>query len=164
MEKQTFLTFLLGRECFAVNVTKVLEVLEKQNITAVPQTPEHILGIINFRGDILPVVNTRLKFNLPAHDIDEKNFVIVFDVSTEVKKTIIAATADAVKDVIEISDDEVKPVPEMGISYNIKYISGAIRRNEEFILLLDIEKVFSHADKETADIVSASETNQPEIA
>ncbi|HEY4786233.1 MAG TPA: chemotaxis protein CheW [Bacteroidales bacterium] len=164
MNKQTFLTFLLGRECFAVNVVKVLEVLEKQYITQVPQAPAHILGIINFRGDILPVVDTRQKFNLPSLSIEDKTFIIVYDVSDEANKIIIAATADAVKDVIEISDDEIKPVPEMGISYNVKYISGAVRRNEEFILLLDIEKVFSLSDKETIEALPVTETNEPTIA
>ena len=164
MEKQTFLTFLLGQENFAVDVRKVLEVLEKQHITKVPQTPEHILGILNFRGDILPVIDTRHKFNLTSTDIEEKNFVIVFDISSESNKIIIAATADAVKDVIEISDDEIKPVPEMGIRYNVKYISGAIRRDEEFILLLDIDKVFLLSDKEAIDLISTTEINEPEVA
>lgn len=157
MEKQTFLTFLLGKEYFAVNVIKVLEVLERQYITRVPQAPAHILGIINFRGDILPVVDTRYKFNLPSQNEDEKNYIIIYDVSTADSKIIIAATADAVKDVIEIADDEIKPVPEMGISYNAKYISGAIRRNEEFILLLDIEKVFSLSDSISVSSLQVNE-------
>lgn len=157
MEKQTFLTFLLGKEYFAVNVIKVLEVLERQYITRVPQAPAHILGIINFRGDILPVVDTRYKFNLPSQNEDEKNYIIIYDVSTADSKIIIAATADAVKDVIEIADDEIKPVPEMGISYNAKYISGAIRRHEEFILLLDIEKVFSLSDSISVSSLQVNE-------
>lgn len=164
MEKQTYLTFLLGQEYFAVNVNKVLEVLEKQHITRVPQTPDHILGIINFRGDILPVVDTRHKFNLPSKDDEENNFVIVFDVSYEQNKIIIAATADAVKDVIEISPDEIRPVPEMGISYNAKFISGAVRHGEDFILLLDIEKVFSLSDKEAIGAVAGKEISQNEVA
>lgn len=151
MEKETFLTFLLGQELFAVNVKKVLEVLEKQHITKVPQTPGHILGILNFRGEILPVIDTRVKFNLESHAIDDKNFVIVYDISTASNKYIIAATADAVKDVIEISDTEIKPVPEMGINYDSKFISGAVRRDNDFILILDIEKVFSFSDIESLE-------------
>jgi purine-binding chemotaxis protein CheW len=151
MEKETFLTFLLGQELFAVNVKKVLEVLEKQHITKVPQTPGHILGIINFRGEILPVIDTRVKFNLESLAIEDKNFVIVYDISTANNKYIIAATADAVKDVIEISDTEIKPVPEMGINYDSKFISGAVRRDNDFILILDIEKVFSFSDIESIE-------------
>lgn len=146
MEKETYLTFVLGQECFAVNVSNVLEVLEQQQITQIPKAPEHILGIINFRGDILPVINTRCKFNLPAKDNYLKNYVIVYEIGDEDKRFTIAATADAVKDVIEISPDEIKTVPEMGISYDTRYITGAIRRNETFTLLLNTEKVFSASD------------------
>ena len=163
MEKETYLTFQLGKEYFAVNVVKVLEVLEKQHITKVPQAPDHILGIINFRGDILPVVDTRKKFNLPSLSLEEKNFIIVFDFSIDSKNIIIAATADAVKDVIEIKPDEIKPVPEMGISYNTKFIAGAVRRDENFILLLDIEKVFSLSDKEVSGSLPLKETSEAEI-
>lgn len=154
MEKETYLTFVLGQELFAVNVVHVLEVLEQQHITSVPRAPEHIMGIINFRGEILPVVNTRLKFKLANKEDYYKNYVIVFDIEKEEQRFSIAATADAVKDVIEISSDEIKPVPEMGISYDTQFIAGAIRRNETFILLLNIEKVFMLMD---TDVVKQNE-------
>jgi len=145
METSTFLTFLIGKEYFAVNVVKVLEVLQHQNITLIPKTPEHILGIINFRGEIIPVVDTRKKINI-ASDEEEGKIVIVFEIDHGETKTKIAATADSVKDVIEITENEIKPVPEMGIKYNANFLGGAIRRDEKFILLLTIEKVFSIAD------------------
>ncbi len=145
METSTYLTFLIGKEYFAVNVNKVLEVLQHQNITLIPKTPEHILGIINFRGEILPVIDTKLKFNIKEDDV-ESQIIIVFEIENNETKSIIAATADSVKDVIEIAHSEIKPVPEMGIRYNSNFLSGAIRREENFILLLDIEKIFSTKD------------------
>jgi purine-binding chemotaxis protein CheW len=149
MENETYLTFKLGQELFAVNVANVLEVLEKQPITAVPRAPQHILGIINFRGNILPVVNTRLKFNLAAANLDIENILIVFEIkNTDDTIYSIAATADAVKNVIEIAPNEIKPIPEMGISYDARFIKGAIRRDENFILILETEKVFSIVDLE----------------
>lgn len=146
MEKSTYLTFVLGKEYFAVCVDEVLEVLQHQQITSVPKTPDHILGIINFRGDILPVVDTRIKFNLSTQDENQRSIIIVFDIAGEDQRIQIAATADSVKDVIEVDPDEIKPVPEMGISYNAKFISGAIRRSDTFIMMLNIEKVFSISD------------------
>jgi purine-binding chemotaxis protein CheW len=140
----------LGKELFAVNVKNVLEVLEQQQITSVPKAPGHILGIINFRGEILPVVNTRLKFSLTETGDLLKNFVIVYIIGEGEKHFTVAATADGVKDVIEISPDEIKPVPEMGISYDSRFIVGAIRRDENFILLIHPEKVFSINDIEIA--------------
>lgn len=145
METSTYLTFLIGKEYFAVNVNKVLEVLQHQNITLIPKTPEHILGIINFRGEILPVIDTKLKFNIKEDDV-ESQIIIVYEIENNETKSIIAATADSVKDVIEITHSEIKPVPEMGIRYNSNFLSGAIRRDENFILLLDIEKIFSTKD------------------
>ncbi len=158
--KQTLLTFLLGQEYFAVHVTKVLEVLEKQQITRVPQTPVHILGIINFRGEILPVIDTRQKFNLPAIQEDDKHFVIVYDLSNDSRKLIVAATADAVKDVIEISQADIKPVPEMGIGYDSRYISGVIRLNDSFIMLLDIDKVFALSESEIVETLATAEADE----
>jgi len=144
---ETYLTFLLGQEYFAVPVTHVLEVLLKQQITPVPKAPRHILGIINFRGDILPVIDTRQKFNLSMNDRNEKEVVIVFEINNKDDiKIMISATADKVKDVIEIKEQEIKPVPELGLSFDSRFICGAIYRNDHFILLLDIEKVFSSAD------------------
>jgi purine-binding chemotaxis protein CheW len=149
MEKETYLTFVLDQEYFAVNVKKVLEVLEEHYITPVPKAPEHILGIINFRGEIVPVVDTRLKFNMPALEGDVKNYAIIFEIGTGQDKFSIAATADAVKDVIEISSEEIKPIPEMGISYDARYLMGTIRYDDKFIMLLDVEKIFSNAEVET---------------
>lgn len=154
MENETFLTFQLGNDYFAVNVKNVLEVLEQQHITFVPKAPPHILGIMNFRGQILPVIDTRFKFGLPPHDTNTRNSVIVFELRGEKEVTIISATADAVKDVIEISPAEIISVPEMGMGYDAKYIAGAIRRNETFILVLEIEKILDTGQK---DIINQNE-------
>lgn len=156
MEKLTLLTFLLGNEYFAVNVSHVLEVLEKQHITRVPKTPDYILGITNFRGEILPVVNTRHKFNLPSLNAEDKNYIIIYDICNKDSKFTIAATADSVKDVIEITEEEIKAVPELGIGYNSKFISGAIRKTDHFIMLLDVNKLFLSSDSEIVDSVSLS--------
>jgi purine-binding chemotaxis protein CheW len=149
MEIYTLLTFKIGTETFAVNVINVLEVLEKQHITKIPQTPTHILGIINFRGNILPVFDTRQKFNLPPISIEDKNYIIVYEINHNDSCYTIAATADSVKDVIEITSDDIKSVPEIGLNFNTKYISGAIRKNDQFILLTNIENIFSLSETET---------------
>jgi len=142
----TYLTFIVGNESFAVPVHNVLEVLQKQFITRVPKSPLHVLGIINFRGDILPVFDTRLKFNLPSENVEEARIVIVFELKNTTGKTSIAATADTVKDVITIHQDEIKTVPKLGLNFDSRFITGAIRRNENFILLLDTEKVFLESE------------------
>jgi purine-binding chemotaxis protein CheW len=160
MENETYLTFILGNEYFAVNVKYVLEVLEHRIITPVPQAPPHILGILNFRGEILPVADTRYKFNLPAKPDDAKSIIIVYEITKDEQIYSIASTADAVKDVIEINKEEIKPIPEIGISYDNRFISGVVKRDEKFILLLNIEKVFDVNDSET---INCQETAIHEI-
>lgn len=158
MEKSTYLTFLVGEEFFAVNVSYVLEVLQQPQITPVPKTPDHILGIVNFRGDILPVIDTRRKFNIDNDGLAHRRITIVFDVSTASQAMVVAATADAVNDVIEVDDSEIKAVPDMGLSYDARFIIGAIRRNNRFVMMLDMAKVFSVGDLAVADAVAAEQS------
>ena len=141
--KNAFLSFKIGKETFAVSVKKALEVLEKQNITTVPNVPDYIEGVINFRGNIIPVVDTRLKFNLPKRNEDAKYVVIVFDLLIEEKKMLIGAIADSVEDVIALDENNILPIPEMGFKYNSAYILGMLKNNESFTMILDIDKVFA---------------------
>jgi purine-binding chemotaxis protein CheW len=141
--KNVFLSFRLGKETFAVSVIKVLEVLQQQHITEVPDVPNFIKGVINFRGDILPIFDARLKFNLKVNDKEEKNVIIVLDLSFENQKMRIGAIADGVKDVIAFDDSEIKPVPDMGLKYNAEFLSGMIKSGESFIMILNVDKVFS---------------------
>ncbi len=143
----TYLKFKLDKESFAVSVANVLEVLQKQNITKIPKTPPHILGILNFRGDIVPVVDSRTKFAFGKLTESEKFIVIVFEYTDfNSKKKLIAATADAVSDVLTFPDEEIKNVPEFGLSFDPSFVSGAVRIKEEFVLLLNIENVFSSSE------------------
>ncbi len=144
--KNTFLSFRIGKETFAVSVQKVLEVLEKQYITEVPNVPEYVEGVINFRGKIIPVIDTRTKFNLPKRTEDEKYVVIVFDVHVEEKKMLIGAMADSVHDVLGLDDSNVLDVPDMGYNYNTDFLLGMLKNETSFTMILDIDKVFSKED------------------
>jgi Chemotaxis signal transduction protein len=141
--KNVFLSFRLGKETFAVSVKKVLEVLQQQHITEVPDVPSYIKGVINFRGDILPICDARLKFNLPVQSADEKCVIIVLDLQVNEHKMRIGAIADGVKDVIAIEESDIKPVPEMGLKYNAEFLSGMIKSGENFIMVLNVDKVFA---------------------
>ncbi len=142
--KNVFLSFKLGKELFAVSVKKVLEVLQQQHITEIPDMPEYIKGVINFRGDILPIFDARLKFNLHINEQDEsQSVIIVLDLASESKSMRIGAVVDGVKDVLTFDENDVKPVPEMGLKYNAEYISGMIKVGESFIMILDVDKVFT---------------------
>jgi purine-binding chemotaxis protein CheW len=139
----TYLSFIVGDELYAVNVNKVLEVLEKQSITRVPNAPRYIKGIVNFRGEVVPVFESRAKFNLPDRADDVSYVVIVLDLSKESDLFRIGAIVDKVKDVITIDDNDIKAVPAMSKDYNTEFLQGIFKLNDRFIMLLDVEKVFT---------------------
>ena len=148
----TYLSFIVCNELFAVNVTKVLEVLQKQHITKVPNVPQYIKGIINFRGEVVPVFESRVKFNLPERDDNDNYVVIVLDLEGSGESVRIGALVDKVKDVINIDDNEIKPVPKMSTEFNSDFLKGIYKLRDSFVLLLDIDKVFS-----TSEIVKLQE-------
>jgi len=139
----TYLSFIVCDELFAVNVSKVLEVLQKQHITHVPNAPNYIRGIINFRGEVVPVFESRIKFNLPDRNDEAAFVVIVLDLSKEGEVFRIGAIVDRVKDVISIEESDIKPVPVMSKEFNTDFLYGIFKLNNDFIMLLDVEKVFT---------------------
>ena len=140
--KKSYLSFLLDKGIFAINVSNVLEVLEKQPVTMVPDAPKYIIGVLNFRGEILPVIDMRLKFNMASSSLD-KFVIIVLELEINGKSQLFGAIVDSVADVMEINNNEIKSVPEMGSSYNPEYITGMIKSEKGFIMILNIDKVFS---------------------
>ena len=158
--KQAYLSFRLSNELFAVNAFKVLEVLEQQYITEIPQTPDYVLGVINFRGEILPVFDTRRKFNMPARDEKQKFVIIVLDLVIDGQQVMIGTTADAVKDVIEIEEKEIKDVPEVGSSFNIEFLHGIIYRDNGFIMMLNVDKIYA---EENVDLMLQNVATAPQV-
>lgn len=142
----TYLSFTISDEYFAVNVISVLEVLQKQRITWVPNAPDFIKGIINFRGEVVPVFESRIKFNYSARADNSKYVIIVLEFTSGGDNIRIGAIVDKVKDVISVDDQDIKPVPLMSKDFNAQFLKGIFRLNDEFIMILDVEKVFSTGD------------------
>lgn len=149
-----FLIFSINKETFAIEVSKVIEVLRKQEIFPVPKTQKYIEGIINFRGDVLTVINTQKKINLQQKTQSEKFVIIVLDLEFGDKKVSLGAIADKVMNVIEISEKDMKPVPEFGNYYNPEFLKGAFKLKDEFVIIMDIEKIFSTNDVEIINHIS----------
>ena len=139
----SYLTFRLGDELFAANVSKVLEILEIPKITKVPRSPDFMRGVINLRGSVLPVIDTRAKFGLPPTEDTINTCIIVMSVVLEGQDIIIGAIADAVQEVMEIEEDKVHAAPTIGSKYKAKFIQGMVRRDDQFIMMLDLDLVFS---------------------
>jgi purine-binding chemotaxis protein CheW len=140
---QSYLSFKLGEEMFAADVEKVKEILQLIKITKVPQSPSYMLGVVNLRGIVLPVVDTREKFRLPINETTENTCIIVLNIEMDNETLLIGALVDSVLEVFELSDDLIKPAPSIGNKYKSEFIKGMVKKEEDFIMLLDMDKVFS---------------------
>jgi purine-binding chemotaxis protein CheW len=139
---QEYLSFHLNNELFGIHLLKVMEVLEKQVITEIPNSPADIIGIINFRGDVVPVFDTSLRLNLKPWD-QRKSFVIaVLDLVNHGEPFRIGAIVDSVSDVFTINENDIKPVPPMGNKLKAELIRGVVRKDNQFILLIDVDMTF----------------------
>jgi purine-binding chemotaxis protein CheW len=149
-EVNSYLSFRIGSEIFAADVKNVLNILEMTKITSVPKAPAYMKGVINLRGTVLPVIDSRLKFNLEESDFTSNTCIIVLELHTGGEPIIIGTIVDAVKEVLEIEDSNILAPPSIGTSYRTNFLKGMYKSDEGFIMLLDAEKVF--ASEEIVDI------------
>lgn len=140
-QKGKFLTFTLGEEVYGIDILYVTEIVGIQPITEVPELPEFIRGIINLRGKIIPVMDARLKFNKPEIDYNDRTCIIVIDVS----ELSIGIIVDAVSEVLNISDDNIVPPPNLNTGGR-KYIKSVGKNGEEVVLILDCEKLLDDTE------------------
>jgi purine-binding chemotaxis protein CheW len=141
-----FLTFGLGDEEFGVQILKVREIIGLMEITAVPQMPSYVKGVINLRGKVIPVMSLRLKFGLPEVEDTEQTCVIVVDVGREV-----GIVVDHVSEVADISDADIEPAPSVGFGTSTKFILGMGKVSDAVKILLDIDSVVDRAELEQID-------------
>lgn len=145
-ESILYLTLRLEKELLAVEVSHVKEVLDICAITRVPRTPEYMRGVINLRGSVIPVIDLRLKFGLPRIDSTIDSRIVVMEIKLEGALTVVGVLTDSVHDVIEIATDAIDSSPQMGSKWRTEYIGGIGKYEDQFILLLDIDRVFSLQD------------------
>ena len=140
---QQYVTFSLGGELFGVEVIRAREILSVTPVTKVPQTPDYLLGVINLRGQVVPVVDMRLKLGLAAGAETEDTCIIVVEVLVDGESIIVGALADAVREVLEIRSDQIEPAPRLGTRLKTEFITGMGNVDEQFLILLNIDRVFS---------------------
>ena len=142
-ETTQYLTFKLDEEIFALDVGKVREVLDHTTITKVPRTPDFMLGVINLRGSVVPVVDMRLKFGMEKTEKTVNTCIIITEVEMDEETTVLGALADSVQEVIDLEPEQIEPAPRIGTSVNTDFIRGMGKCDERFTMILDIDKVFS---------------------
>jgi len=161
-ETTQYLTFELDRETFALDVAKVREILDSPTVTKVPQTPEYMRGVINLRGSVVPVIDLRLKFRMAETEQTVNTCIIVVEIELEGDLIILGALADSVQEVIDLEPDQIEPAPRIGSKLNTDFIKGMGKHNEQFIMILDIDKVFSAT--ELAAVVDDNEQQNQSLA
>jgi len=139
----SFLTFRLGDELFAANVSKVIEILEVPKITKVPRSPEFMRGVVNLRGNVLSVIDSRAKFGLPPTADTINTCIIVMIVNVEGQDITMGVIVDAVQEVMEIEESNIQALPEIGSKYKTEFIEGMVKRDDQFIMILNMNLLFS---------------------
>lgn len=142
-ETRQYLTLKLGNEIFATDVAKVREVLDLTSITAIPRTPDFMSGVINLRGSVVPVVDLRLCFGMSKTESTRNTCIIVVEVQLEGESTVIGALADSVEEVIDLEPEQIEPAPRIGTQIRTDFIKGMGKHDTQFIMILDIDRVFS---------------------
>lgn len=143
IEPTQYITFKLGDESFAINVAQVREVLDLTQITRVPTAPDYMRGVVNVRGAAVPVVDLRLKFGLPRAKDTVHSRIVVLELDLDGEKCVLGGIADSVHEVIELEQNHITAPPSIAMRWKSEFIQGMGKRGDQFVILLDIDAVFS---------------------
>jgi len=141
-----YLTFALGSEEYGLEILKVREIIGYMDITAVPQTPSYIKGVINLRGQVIPVIDLRAKFGMETAQITDETCIIVVEIQQEGRKFNTGIIVDHVQEVLDIDGENIEGPPQFGSSVNTDFILGMGKVGESVKILLDIDKVLGNCD------------------
>jgi purine-binding chemotaxis protein CheW len=141
-DSNQFLTFLLGKEEYGIEILKVQEIRGFSTITAIPNTPVYIKGVMNLRGAVVPVVDLRAKFGMPETEYNKFTVIIVAMIGSRIAGLIV----DAVSDVLNIEPSSIEAPPEFDTSVDTTFMTGLAKTADKLILLLDIDRVIGTAD------------------
>jgi purine-binding chemotaxis protein CheW len=138
-----YLTFTLDEEQYALSVYKVREVLEYTKVTKIPKTASYMKGVINLRGQGVPVIDLRSKFGLPEIDNTKDTSIIVMEIEGNDGGVVLGALADSVQEVIDLEPSQIEPPPRFGTRLATEFILGMGKKDDRFIIILDIDKIFN---------------------
>lgn len=142
----SYFTFRLGSKLFAVNIGQVTKILELTEITKMPNSPSYFRGIINLFGDVIPVFDGRLKFGFQENERTRDTCILILVFELDGQTVSSGIIVDSVEKVLIFEPDEIKPAPTVGKGFNAEYIEGITTFEGEFVIILDIEKIFSEEE------------------
>lgn len=141
-----YLTFTSGPEIFGIEIINIKEIKEYTGVTSIPMMPDYIKGVINLRGNVVPILDLQIRFGRKASHITRKSCVIIIEMESDDSKTDLGLLVDSVNEVIDISQNDVEPAPSFGSKIRIDFIKGIGKVSNQFIIILDIKRSFSIED------------------
>lgn len=145
-EMNSYLSFRLGEEIFAIHVAKVHKILELSSITEVPKAPDYMKGVINLRGSVLPVIDSRVKFGMSPVEKTKNTSILVIEVEISGETVMVGMLVDAVHAVLKIDKEDLLPPPKIGNRYKSDFISNMAKVKDKFFIVLNMDEVFSTDD------------------
>ena len=141
-----YLTFNLMEEYYGVSVKWILQIIAIPDITKIPKTPPFVMGVINLRGKIIPVIDLRLKFGLPTQEYNERTSIVIIKVQGENAEVYIGIIVDKVNEVLDIHMKEIEKTPAFGVDFDAQYILGMAKVKNKVVTLLNIDKILTHIE------------------
>ena len=145
-----WVSFQLDREMYGVNVMQVREVLRYSDIAPVPGAPAYVLGIINLRGNVVSVIDTRMRFGLPPSEITDNTRIMII----ESERQVVGILVDSVAEVVDLNTNEIDDTPNVGTEESAKFICGVCNREDDLLILIDLYKLLT--EEEWQDIANIS--------
>lgn len=142
-EETQYLTFMLGGETFAVGILAIKEIIEYPMLTSVPMMPDCVRGLINLRGSVVTVMDLSVRFGKPSTAVTKRTCIVIIEVQNGNECQTIGVVVDAVNAVLDIPTSNIAPPPSFGAKIHRDFIAGMVKSNDKFIIVLDIDNVFS---------------------
>lgn len=142
-DSEQYLTFLLGSEEYGINILKVQEIRGWSEATEIPNSPDFVLGVVNLRGIVIPVIDLRIKFSLSQAEFTPKTVVVIVKVTQLDEERTMGLVVDAVSDVYDISADDIQETPDLGSLITTEYITGIAHLDEKMLILLNVDKLIN---------------------
>lgn len=159
-EQTQYVSFFIAEEEYAIAVLQVKEILEYNTLTRVPNTPRSVLGVINLRGRVVPVVDLAVKFGLPESKVTKRTCIVIVEVSLSSERAVMGVLADSVSQVIDLQPAEIEAPPPFGTHVQVEYLRGMSKSGRKFLLLLDIDAVLSADELSVASSLVQEETDE----
>lgn len=159
LEESQYLTFLSGSEVFGIGILKIKEIKEYSSVTTIPMMPEYVKGVINLRGNVVPIIDLLVRFGRGKSTISKRSCVIIVEVEHEEESIDIGILVDAVNEVVDIPPTSIEPAPSFGAKIRIDFIQGIGKLENQFVILLNVNKVLSISELSSIEEKLTSDIN-----